>query len=559
MTRIVTFFSASLKIWRWVSIARRVCTRAAISARRVVFYGTWTVERRPESSGITKDSIASAIISKSEFPFLYVDLAQCRCLVTASRQGHHVKPRSLRARDSAFAHTPLGAMASANAPVAVDGSILEGGGQIVRVAAALSAATGREVRVDDIRAGRPKPGLAAQHLAGLLLVRDATGGSLRAPEGGDVGVGATSFVLAPGSVEAAADAAAVDGDASPSHARFSSNVHTAGSVSLVAQTIVPVCAFAGRPSRIILTGGTDVNFAPPVGYLQHCLAPCLRKHLDLAVHLEVKRRGYFPRGRGEVVLTVAPPPRFARDQSESSARETSSAVFQPFVIERPRANRGGNGEPAKLGCWIINGARDGKRMQTESRAAAASAFRALLDASPTVAVAAEAMAKAGVPVDVRTAVEPGLGDGGSIVVRASSVDETVHLTVASSFEPPIWNASGTDAGAGFGAEDRNARLKGMLETAARCGEALGELVESGAAVDDHLLDQLIVFMALADGSDGKKSRVVARAPISEHARTAVAVCEAMTGARFSVTEGDAGGVREGLCAVECVGVGAKRR
>ena len=75
-------------------------------------------------------------------------------------------------------------MASADAPVAVDGSLLEGGGQIVRVAAALSAATGREVRVENVRAGRPKPGLAAQHLAGLRLVRDACGGSLRALDGG---------------------------------------------------------------------------------------------------------------------------------------------------------------------------------------------------------------------------------------------------------------------------------------------------------------------------------------------------------------------------------------
>ena len=104
-------------------------------------------------------------------------------------------------------------MASAHAPVAVDGSLLEGGGQIVRVAAALSAATGREVRVENVRAGRPKPGLAAQHLAGLRLVRDACGGSLRALDGGDVGVGTTAFALAPGSVEAAVAARAAEDEA----------------------------------------------------------------------------------------------------------------------------------------------------------------------------------------------------------------------------------------------------------------------------------------------------------------------------------------------------------
>ena len=206
-------------------------------------------------------------------------------------------------------------MASAEAPVAVDGSLLEGGGQIVRVATALSAATGREVLVENVRAGRPKPGLAAQHLAGLRLVRDACGGSLRAPDGGDVGVGATSFTLAPGSVKEAADAsaagdrAAATGSSSSSErsaAAFAADVHTAGAISLVAQSFVPVAAFAGRVSRVSLTGGTDVSNAPPIGYLKHCLAPCLRAHLGIEIDAEVTRRGYFPRGGGEATLTVVP-------------------------------------------------------------------------------------------------------------------------------------------------------------------------------------------------------------------------------------------------------------
>ena len=205
-------------------------------------------------------------------------------------------------------------MASAEAPVAVDGSLLEGGGQIVRVATALSAATGREVLVENVRAGRPKPGLAAQHLAGLRLVRDACGGSLCAPDGGDVGVGATAFTLAPGSVKEAADAsaagdrAAATGSSSSSErsAAFAADVHTAGAISLVAQSFVPVAAFAGRVSRVSLTGGTDVSNAPPIGYLKHCLAPCLRAHLGIEIDAEVTRRGYFPRGGGEATLTVVP-------------------------------------------------------------------------------------------------------------------------------------------------------------------------------------------------------------------------------------------------------------
>ena len=434
-------------------------------------------------------------------------------------------------------------MASAHAPVAVDGSLLEGGGQIVRVAAALSAATGREVRVENVRAGRPKPGLATQHLAGLRLVRDACGGTLRALDGGDVDVGATAFALAPGSVEAAAAARAAD-------------ARTAGAVSLVAQSFVPVAAFAGRASRVALVGGTDVPHAPPIGYLKHCLAPCLRTHLGLAVDAEVTRRGYFPRGGGEAVLTVVP----HGVASDSEKQTRSSLPYPPFTIERRRVNRGGDGEPAKLGCWIVNGAPDGPRQQTESRAAAAAALRALLAKSPTVAIAAEAMARAGVPVDCRTAVEPGDGDGGSVLLSASSVDGTCVLAVGLVFEPPgAFSKTKKTTDDEKNDDEKNARVKALVALASRAGEALGELVESGAAVDDHLLDQLIVFMALADGRGGKKSRVVARAPVSPHARTAMDVCREVVGARFEVLEGAAGGVKEGLVAVECVGIGATVR
>ena len=446
-------------------------------------------------------------------------------------------------------------MASAEAPVAVDGSLLEGGGQIVRVATALSAATGRDVLVENVRAGRPKPGLAAQHLAGLRLVRDACGGSLRAPDGGDVGVGATAFTLAPGSVKEAADASAAGSSSSSSSsersaAAFAADARTAGAVSLVAQSFVPVAAFAGRASRVSLTGGTDVPNAPPIGYLKHCLAPCLRAHLGIEIDAEVTRRGYFPRGGGEATLTVVPK---GLATHASVSEHSEPKAYPPFTIERFRPGRGGDGEPAKLGCWIVNGAPDGPRQQTESRAAAAAALRSLLTKSPTVAIAAEAMARAGVPVDCRTAVEPGSGDGGSVLLSAASVDGTCVLAVGLVFEPPKKSSTNDEK------EHANARVKALVALASRAGEALGELVESGAAVDDHLLDQLIVFMALADGRGGKKSRVVARAPLSKHAETAIDVCRRVVGARFEVLEGKAGGVKEGLVAVECVGIGATVR
>ena len=438
------------------------------------------------------------------------------------------------------------AMASVDAPVVVDGSLLEGGGQIVRVAAALSAATRCPVRVDSVRTGRSKPGLAAQHLAGLRLVGEACGGRLVTPDDEDVAVGSTAFILHPGSVTDTATARADerssdqsdDKSKSSSIASYSSDVHTAGAISLVTQAILPVCAFSGRPTKITFTGGTDVSHAPPIGYVQNALAPVLKKHLDFEIKVEVKKRGYFPKGRGEVVLDFVP-------RSSSDGSSGTPDIYPPITIERLRANRGGNSEPAKLGCTIINGEQDGKRQQTESKFVAQAAFTSLLNKSPTVAIAAEEMAKAGIPVDVRTKVEPGIGDGGSVLMTASSIDKTITLASSKVFEFPK------------GVVAPNDRLKLMLECATRCGEELAATIESGAAVDHHLLDQLIVFMALADGRENKRSRVVAEAPISLHAQTAIAVCEQICGARFFVLEGEKGNVGEGLCAVECVGVGGR--
>ena len=77
-------------------------------------------------------------------------------------------------------------------------------------------------------------------------------------------------------------------------------------------------------------------------------------------------------------------------------------------------------------------------------------------------------------------------------------------------------------------------------------------------MDDHLLDQLIVFMALADGRGGKKSRVVARAPVSKHAETPSAVCRRVVGSPSRFWRARRGG-QGGLVAVECVGIGANVR
>ncbi len=130
--------------------------------------------------------------------------------------------------------------------IEVDGSHGEGGGQLARMAVALSALTETPVRVVRIRAGRPTPGLAAQHVTAIQAIA-----ALCAAESTGVAVGASSIEFRPGKL---------------TPGRLSFDVGTAGSVTLVLQALLPVAAAAPAPVRVRLVGGTDVRWSPPIDY-----------------------------------------------------------------------------------------------------------------------------------------------------------------------------------------------------------------------------------------------------------------------------------------------------
>ncbi len=167
----------------------------------------------------------------------------------------------------------------------LDGSHGEGGGQLVRTACALSALTGTAVRLHDVRARRSPPGLAPQHLAAVRAVGALCGAEL---EG--AGLRAREFTFRPGPIRAGA---------------FRFDVGTAGAVTLVLQACLPVACAAPAPVSLTITGGTDVRAAPPLDYLRLVFLPLLVR-LGLEVTLEIGRRGYYPRGGGEVTLHVEP-------------------------------------------------------------------------------------------------------------------------------------------------------------------------------------------------------------------------------------------------------------
>ena len=166
--------------------------------------------------------------------------------------------------------------------VLIDGSIGEGGGQALRLSVALAAATGTPLRVTDIRANRNNPGLRPQHLAAVKAVA-----ALCDAETQGLKVGSREITFGPRKVPSG---------------NVKVDVGTAGSVTLVLQAVLGALSAPGAgPSKVTVTGGTDVIMAPSWDYFAHVLVPTLgRAGLDM--DMECQRRGFFPKGGGKVVL-----------------------------------------------------------------------------------------------------------------------------------------------------------------------------------------------------------------------------------------------------------------
>jgi len=170
--------------------------------------------------------------------------------------------------------------------IEIDGSTGEGGGQILRTSLALAMCTGQAVKLDRIRAKRPKPGLMRQH---LTCVQAAAAVCDAVVEGAELG--SQTLVFEPGRVRA--------GD-------YSFNVGTAGSCTLVLQTVLPALMLASTPSRVELSGGTHNPMAPPFHFFDRSFAPLLRR-LGVGIDLQLRRHGFYPAGGGEMFAVVHPP------------------------------------------------------------------------------------------------------------------------------------------------------------------------------------------------------------------------------------------------------------
>jgi RNA 3'-terminal phosphate cyclase (ATP) len=169
--------------------------------------------------------------------------------------------------------------------ITIDGSTGEGGGQILRSSLALSLVTAKPFRIENIRARRKKPGLLRQHLTAVQAAAAVSGARV---SGGDLGSRTLSFE--PSQVQG--------GD-------YRLAVGTAGSATLVFQTILPALLLARSPARVTLEGGTHNPFAPPFDFLARTFLPVLRR-MGASIDVRLETHGFYPAGGGRFTVDIKP-------------------------------------------------------------------------------------------------------------------------------------------------------------------------------------------------------------------------------------------------------------
>lgn len=172
--------------------------------------------------------------------------------------------------------------------ITIDGSEGEGGGQVLRTALALSLVTGQPFRIEKIRANRSRPGLMRQHITAVEAAC-AVGGT----ECEELAVGGSELSFTPGRLR-------------PGEHRFA--VGTAGSATLVLQTVLPALMLADRTSRLTLEGGTHNIYAPPFDFLDRVFLPLVNR-MGPRVAARLVRSGFYPAGGGRIEIEIEPAPR----------------------------------------------------------------------------------------------------------------------------------------------------------------------------------------------------------------------------------------------------------
>ena len=167
----------------------------------------------------------------------------------------------------------------------IDGSFGEGGGQILRSSLSLACVTGKPLHIENIRARRRNPGLAKQHLGCVYAVRDITNGTCNGAK-----LGSQILDFQPGKITGG---------------NFSFDIGSAGSASLVIQTILPPLFLAEKFSMVTVTGGTHNPMSPPYDFFEQVFLPAIAQG-GFNATCRLLKYGFFPAGGGKIKIDVQP-------------------------------------------------------------------------------------------------------------------------------------------------------------------------------------------------------------------------------------------------------------
>lgn len=351
-----------------------------------------------------------------------------------------------------------GRTAAAGPALVIDGAQGEGGGQIVRTAVSLSCLTGRPVRIERVRANRRKPGLAAQHVTAVRAAANLCDAVLTG-----CSIGSDEIAFAPRRTAAAGEYLFDVAAARPGG--------SAGSASLVLQTVLLPLALAAGRSTVVIEGGTHLDWSPPFDFIRSAWLPFLWR-LGIRADVSLDAWGWYPAGGGAITCRI-----------EGSAT-TAAVGLEPLVLLHPGPIEGvtGRAVAARLPAHIA------ERM---------------------AALATEVLGDQGIAchIDAET-------------VESASSGAGIFLT-----------AHYRNIRCGFSALGRRG-----LPAEKVAAEAVAELLThraSGAALDRHLADQVLLPLAFATGSSRfSVERVTA------HIETNARVIEAFGVARTAVAPGD---------------------
>lgn len=380
----------------------------------------------------------------------------------------------------------------------LDGSLHEGGGQMIRITIGLCALLQKSVKLFNIRAGRTKPGLKAQHMSGLQIVHQMMGGPESCQMQGCVlNSKEVTFRLLP---QASHNSPVTASHIKDHHEeKFSIDIQTAGATTLISQLAVPVALF--RPSKSVLLdlkGGTNVDFAPTIEYYQAIFGAILQRFIEAdeeeggsntsSFGCQILKRGYFPRGGGQIQLATKP-------------------LTKPLKAVTLT-------DPGNVEAITIFSSCAGKVPREVAMRMATSARQHLV----TQGLRQESIEIVTQYFDSRQA----FGNGSSIFIKAK-----------------------TTTGCVLGSSALGSPKISPEKTGQKAAQALFEYIEQGICLDEYAQDQVIIFMALAKGC----SKFLT-GPLTLHTQTAIYVVEQFTNARYKIHP-----VSEVTNIIECQGIG----